>query len=66
MHTNEMSANGHETKGQMASRNLGLQVAGLDEMRWMMVAALGEKTMPMAAFDEGVELLRLVLDATRK
>lgn len=32
-HYHELSTNWHETKGQMATRNLSIQVAGLDELR---------------------------------
>lgn len=53
---NQMSLNGHETNGQLATRNLSIAIDKLQEMRWMVEKAGGD----MAAFDRGVSQLDVV------
>ena len=52
----EMSSNGHETNGEMATRNLSISVDKLREMRWMIEKAGGD----LDAFDAGVIQLERV------
>lgn len=41
MASTQMSHNGHETNGELAARNLSIDIRKLLEMRHMIVAALG-------------------------
>lgn len=48
MNTAATSLNGHETKGQLAARNLRVRVEQLREMRWMVESIGCLKTFDLA------------------
>lgn len=57
----QMSENGHETNGEMAERNLSITVESLNEMRWMIVNAVGINSEILSSFDDGVSKLSTAL-----
>lgn len=65
----QMSPNGHETNGELAARNLFIEIQKLMEMRPMIVNALGANTAGVQAFDVGVSKLldtQHLLDAANR
>jgi hypothetical protein len=57
----QLSSNGHKTNGELAQRNLAVQVAQLQEMRWMLTNALEAGDPALLAFDDGASKLATAL-----
>ncbi len=57
----QKSCNGHETKGELACRNLRITADHLQEMRWMVESATQHGDKAMQDFDAGLSNLKSAL-----